>query len=65
MHGRSGKVGKWPFPGKTEDTEEKIDDLKDGRRLDGTVEVLCQEVPEDLGPEEAFERGSDLVCWAD
>jgi hypothetical protein len=41
--------------------EEGVDDLEDGYRLDGAVEVGSQEVPEDLGPEVALERGGDLV----
>jgi hypothetical protein len=35
--------------------------LQDGDGLDGAVEVLGQEVPEDFGPEEAVEAGGDLV----
>ena len=62
MHCRPGKVGEGPFPCETEDTEEKIYDLEDGGRLDGTIEVLCQEIPKDFWPEEALEGGSDLVC---
>ena len=39
----------------------EIDYLEDGDGFDGPVEVGGQEVPEDFGPEEAFESGSDLV----
>ena len=50
-----------PLPSEGEEAEEQIDDLQDGEGLDGAVEVLGQEIPEDLGPEEAFERGGALV----
>lgn len=50
-----------PFPEQADDAEEEVEDLQDGRGFDGAVEVLGQEVPEDLGPEEAFERGGNLV----
>jgi len=35
--------------------------LEYGERFDGTVEILGEEVPEELGPEEAFKGGSYLV----
>ena len=50
-----------PLPGEGEEAEEQVDDLQDREGLHGGVEVLGQEVPEDLGPEEAFERGGALV----
>jgi len=41
--------------------------LKNGDRPHSQVEVGSQEVPEDLGPEEAFDGGSDLIggCYED
>lgn len=53
---------KGPFPGEGEDAEEEVDELEDGDGADGGVEVGGEEVPEDFGPEEAFEGGGDLVC---
>lgn len=50
-----------PFPGEGDETEDEVDDLKGGKGLDGAVEVLCEKVPEDLGPEEAFDGGSYLI----
>ena len=35
--------------------------MEDREGLDSGVEVFGEEVPEDLGPEEAFEGGSALV----
>ena len=35
--------------------------MEDRDGLDGAVEVLGREVPEDLGPEEAIDGGGDLV----
>jgi hypothetical protein len=50
-----------PFPKKTYDAEDEVDDLEDRDWLDCTVEILCEEVPKYLGPEEAFERGCYLI----
>ena len=49
--------GQGPLPAEDEEGEEQVEDLQDGHGLDGAVEVLGQEVPEDLGPEEAGEGG--------
>ena len=61
MQDRVGDDAEGPFPGENEDAEEKVDDLEDGDGLDGAVEVLGREVPEDLGPEEAVNGGEDLI----
>lgn len=63
MHCRFRKLeeGEGPFPGEDEDAEEEVDDLEDGEGFDGAVEIGGEEVPEDLWPEEPFERGGDLV----
>lgn len=68
MHDRLGKPGgarqryvERPFPSEGEDAEDEVEGLEDGNRVDGAVEVGGEEVPEDLGPEEAFEGGGDLV----
>lgn len=63
MHGRfrEREQRDRPFPGEGEDAEEEVDDLQDGDGADGGVEVGGEEVPEDFGPEEAFEGGGDLV----
>jgi hypothetical protein len=57
------KQREWPFPRQTQDAEQDIYDLQDWERLDGGVEVLSQEVPEDLGPEEGFESSGYLI-WS-
>ena len=54
VHQPSGKDPERPFPGEAKDTEEEIYDLEDGYWLNGPIEILGKEVPEDLGPEEAF-----------
>lgn len=51
---RAREEAERPFVGDPEQAEEEIDDLEDGDRFHGTVKVLCEEVPKDLGPEEAF-----------
>ena len=58
----SRKEAGWPFEQKSHDSEHKIDNLQDRKRLDGHIEVLGEEIPEDFGPEEAFEGCSDLIC---
>lgn len=50
-----------PLPGDGQQGEDQVDDLQGGEGLDGRVEGFGQEVPEDLRPEEAFERGGQLV----
>lgn len=51
-----------PFPCQRHDAHDQIDDLEDGNGFDGAVEAVCDEIPEDFGPEEAFYRGADLPC---
>ncbi len=55
------KETKWPLPEHYQDAENEVDDLEEGKRLHGAIKVFGQEVPEYLGPEEAFYRGGDLV----
>ena len=50
----------WPFPRQCSDAHDQIDDLQDGNRFDGGIEAVCDKVPEDLGPKEAFDRGANL-----
>lgn len=64
MDGGAGDELQWPFVGQAHETENEVDDLKSGEGLDGAIEVLGEEVPEDLGPEEAFNGGSNLVWRA-
>jgi hypothetical protein len=51
-----------PLEGEHGEAKDEIKDLQDGYRLDGPVESLGEEIPEYLGPEEAFNGGDDLVC---
>ena len=57
----SGDEGEGVLHGDAGESEDQVDDLQDGEGLDGTVEVLCEEVPEDLWPEEGLEGSSHLV----
>lgn len=54
--------GEWPLVCDAEDSQEEVDDLEGWDGSDGGVEVLGEEVPEDLRPEEAFE-GSGYLVW--
>lgn len=55
MESRACEQRQRPFPSEGDDAEEEIDDLQNGDAAgDGAVEVLGEEVPEDLGPEETF-----------
>jgi hypothetical protein len=72
MQTTAGEQGQWPFPGDTDYAEDDVENLQDGNGLDGAIEVLGEEIPEDLGPEETVEAGSYLVwescehssCWS-
>ncbi|KAH6610863.1 hypothetical protein Trco_000883 [Trichoderma cornu-damae] len=57
----AGNEGEGPFQGEHGHAQEQVDDLEDGGGLDGGVERLGEEVPEDLGPEEALDSGANLV----
>ncbi len=63
MQCRPGDESKRPFPRKEEDAEHKVDDLQDREWLYCKVEVLGEEVPEDLRPEEAFKCCCYLVWF--
>ena len=59
---RAREEGERPLPREADDAEDEVYDLEDGEGLNGRVQVLGQEVPEDLGPEEGLEGGCYLVC---
>lgn len=61
MDAGAGEQGEGPLQGDHGDAEDEVDDLEDGEGLDGDVERLGEEVPEDLGPDEALDGGADLV----
>lgn len=61
--GGEGEERHGPLPGEGEEAEQQVDALQDGDGAHGRVEVGGEEVPEDLGPEEGFEGGGDLVFW--
>ena len=65
VYRRAGDEPERPLPGQTDESEYHVHNLEDGNGLHGGVEVLGEEVPEDFGPEEAFEGGGDLVCEGD
>ena len=54
-----------PFVRERDDSDYEIDDLEDGYRLYGEVEVLGEPVEEEFGPEEAFEGGCYLIYGID
>jgi hypothetical protein len=35
--------------------------LEDGKGLDGRIEILSEEVPENLGPKEGLDCSGDLI----
>jgi hypothetical protein len=61
VHEGAGERLEGQLEGEHAEAENGVDGLQDGDGLDGAVEVGGQEVPEDLGPEVALERGGDLV----
>ena len=62
MDGGARDEAEGPLEGEHAQAEDEVDDLQDGYGLDGPVEGLCEEVPEDLGPDEALDRGAYLIC---
>jgi alkanesulfonate monooxygenase SsuD/methylene tetrahydromethanopterin reductase-like flavin-dependent oxidoreductase (luciferase family) len=54
MKAAAGEPFQWPLIGQPQQAEDQVDDLEGGYRLDGAIEILCEEIPEDLGPEKAF-----------
>lgn len=64
MHSGAGEPGKRILPCQAEQAKEEINDLEEGHGSHGAVEVGGEEVPEDLRPEKALERGGDLV-WSE
>ena len=63
MEGGACEEWEGPFPCETDEAEDEVDDLEDGRAGDGAVEVFGEEVPEDFGPEEAFECSAYLIYY--
>lgn len=61
MDSRAGNEGQRPLVAQAEQSRDEVDDLQGGDGLDGAVEVLGQEVPEDLGPEEGLDGCGNLV----
>jgi hypothetical protein len=57
----AGEKRERPFPGECDDAEDDVDDLQNGEGLDGAIEVFGEKIPEDLGPEEGFERSGYLI----
>lgn len=61
VEGSGCEDSQWPLPGCDDDPHYEINGLQHWYRFYGSVQVLGEEVPEDLGPEEAFNCGCDLV----
>lgn len=61
MESSSGNKAERPFVGNAEEAKEEVEDLEGGNRLDSAVEILGEEVPENLGPEEAMDSSQNLV----
>lgn len=62
MHGRTRNIRQRPFPGKTYDAKDEVDNLEGRNGAHSTVKVCGQEIPEDFGPEKSFQSGGDLIC---
>lgn len=57
----AGEEAQRPLPGEEDDAKDQINDLQYRHWLDYRVKGLGHKVPKDLGPEEARERGSNLI----
>ena len=55
-----GHEAERPFHRKGEEGEHQIDDLQVWEGLNQDIEVAGEDVPEDLGPEKAFDGGTKL-----
>ena len=62
VKGTALEEAKRPLKRNGEDAKHEVQQLQHRYRLDGRVEVAGGKVPEDFGPEEAFNGGSNLVC---
>lgn len=62
MERRAGNEAERPLIGEAYKAQDEVDYLECRHGLDSAVQVLGEEVPEDLGPEEALDGGSQLVC---
>lgn len=61
VNGGAGDEAERPLESEHEDAEDEVYSLEVGNWFHGAVQGFRKEVPEDLGPEEAFNRSSDLV----
>jgi hypothetical protein len=61
MEGRAGDEAEGPLECEHAQSADEVDDLQDGEGSHGSVEGSREEVPEDLGPDEARDGGTDLV----
>lgn len=50
-----------PLPEKYNDAQNEVNDLEIWDRFHGAIEIFGEEVPEYLGPEEAFYGSGDLI----
>jgi len=57
MKSGSSEGAEGPLPCEHDDAEDDVEDLEDGDGLHGSVEVFGEEIPEDLGPEDAVDTG--------
>lgn len=62
VDGRAGDEAKRPFESKHPQAEDEVDGLQDRDGPDSRVKRPGEEIPEDLGPNEALDGGADLVC---
>ena len=60
MWRRGGDELQRPLPCQHQEPKDEVQDLQHGDWFDGDVEAGRDEVPEDLGPEEALNRSADL-----
>lgn len=62
MRPRASELFERPFPRYPNKTHYKVQYLEDGNWGDGRIEVSGDEVPEYLGPDEAFD-GAGYLIW--
>jgi hypothetical protein len=57
---RSSNETQRPFPSEHDETEDDVNYLEGRDGFDCSIEVLGEEIPEDLGPEDSVDAGYEL-----
>lgn len=62
MKAGPGDKAQWPLQGKHSQSKDEVDCLQNRDGFDSWVQVLGEEVPKYLGPNEPFNGSANLIC---